>query len=149
MPELTRKIALKETDKIMKNITQIKTEIIELNKQISALKSSLKDLFTKSLNDLLTENKGKVDKIKIGVNNHEFNDGDDTYFSIYYDDLTLYYSDELGNEYEVDGYEKSKNVEASKLREAFVELFESFDVEDFYETVYGNEYEEIVIKGKR
>lgn len=132
----------------MKNIETIKLEIDNLNKQIVDLKSKIKDSFRADLKDLVLENKDKFDRIEITVNNHEFNDGDATRFSLYYDDMTLVYSDENGDEIEQRPYGDTNSPEIETIRLKFVELFGAYDVDDIYESIYGDEYGTVTIESK-
>lgn len=59
--------------------------------------------------------------------------------------MTLTYSDELGNEYEQSSCGDTDNPEMEKIREEFIKLFESYDVDSFYESLYGDEYESVTI----
>jgi hypothetical protein len=133
----------------MKNIETIKLEIDNLNKQIFDLKSKIKNSFHDDLKSLVLENKDKFDRIEITVNNHEFNDGDATRFSLYYDDMVLVYLDEQGEEVEQRGkYGDINSPEMEVIRQKFVELFSVYDVDDIYESIYGDEYGRITIESK-
>jgi len=129
----------------MKTLNEIQTEIDQLNKQIETLNSSKKEIFQSEVNRLLEKHKGKVGSVTIGMNNHEFNDGNATYFSLYVEDLALNFTDELGNEYNYDSYPKKKIPELELIRDEFVKFFGLFD-DDFYESIYSGKYDEIVFK---
>jgi len=132
----------------MKTLTEIKQQVADLHKQIEALKETLQLSFKEDLKELLQKHKGKFDEISMGINNHEFNDGDSTYFSLYYDDLTLIYTNADGESVECGGYgEESDNKEMESIREEFFELFSSYDVDNLHEEIYGGEYGTIAIQG--
>jgi hypothetical protein len=114
-------------DKIKETATKLRTELKEL-------KVKLKQKYEAGLKELFRLHPDVV-SIRISINNHEFNDGDATYFSLHYDDLTLV----LKNGEEVESYPKTKQVEK------FIDLFKSFDIENFYEDIYGEEYESVII----
>lgn len=129
----------------MRDTTTIKTEIATHQAQIEALKNGMKTTFKLDLQDLLEKHRGKFDSIQLSVNNHEFNDGDQTYFSVHYEDMTLVYSDELGNEYEQTSYGDVDKPEMETIREEFISLFKTYDVDGFYESLYGDTYESFEI----
>lgn len=133
----------------MRNINTIKSEINQLRLQIQNLRKKAEVDFKLDLNDLLDKHAGKFDRLDIGINNHEFNDGDATYFSVHYEDMSLVYSDELGNESEQSSYGDTDNAEMEAIREEFVELFKVYDIDDLYENLYGGEYGSLSITGKR
>lgn len=150
MPELIPKIVLKMTDNLMRDVNTIKSEITVLQNQIEELKKRLKGDFNKDLQDLLDKHKESIDSIRIGINNHEFNDGEPTYFSLYYDDLTVVYSDEFGDECEQTSYDEGGgNPKIELIRQEFVKLFSEYDVEGFYDSMFGDEYEELTFNVKR
>jgi hypothetical protein len=108
----------------MKHIIE---KLQELNNQRDALLKQMRNEFEASIKQLFVENEN-VHGIYMYLNNHEFNDGDQTNFYIGYDDLEL--RDSEGDEYE--------NVE---LREKLVELFAA--TQDIHELMYGEEYGEL------
>jgi hypothetical protein len=119
-----------------------KTKINEF-KKISQLVNEVKDEFFENLKQLFVDNP-KLALITIRVNNHEFNDGDTTSFSLYYEDLTVMDAD--GNEYERLSYiPKDSKKENHPLTIAVYELFEEYDIMDLHERIYGNEHSRIVI----
>jgi hypothetical protein len=129
----------------MRDTNTIKSEIASLQNKIEALKADMKVTFKTDLKELIKKHKDKIDRIVVGINNHEFNDGDQTYFGLHYEDMTLVYSDELGNEYEQSSYADVDKPEMETIREEFIKLFSVYDVDGFYETLYGDDYEEVVI----
>lgn len=133
----------------MRDINTIKTELAQLNLQIQNLTERTKVNFKSDLKDLLEEYKGKFDRLDIGLNNHEFNDGDATSFGLHYEDMTLVYSDELGNESEQSSYGDKDNPDMEAIRMKFVELFKAYDLGDLYESLYGDEYESVTIEALR
>ncbi len=134
---------MKQTDK------EIIAEIKELQNQISEKTKALEKIFKDGLTVLLSEYKSQIDSITIHINNHEFNDGDPTYFSLNYDDLTLNYQDELGNEYEYEPYNNDANNKALGLiHKTLVDFFKAFDTKDFYEGLFGDRYDSITFEVK-
>jgi hypothetical protein len=97
-------------------------KIKELNKQIDDAFKALETEFKDGLLQLMREN--NIKSFDVGVNNHEFNDGDATYFSLYYEDL------------EIEGIPKEVCEKISKF-------FGNFDVRDFHERMFGGKYENI------
>jgi hypothetical protein len=119
-----------------------KTKINEF-KKISQLVNEVKAEFFENLKQLFVDNP-KLALITIRVNNHEFNDGDTTSFSLYYEDLTVMDAD--GNEYQRLSYiPKDNKKENHPLIIAVYELFEEYDVMDLHERIYGNKHSRIVI----
>ena len=116
----------------------------ELIPALNLLKEAVSDEFKQNLKSLFEENP-TLASIKIRINNHEFNDGDTTYFGFYYDDVTVTDSD--GNEHERNNYsstDKDRNRN-QPLVKAVYDLFEKYDILDNYETLFGDAYERIVI----
>jgi hypothetical protein len=127
--------SIKYMNETTKKIVQ---EIKDLNAKIADYKSELQTLFKQELTKLLVEHKAVVGHVRVYLNNHEFNDGDATYFGFNHEDLTVVFEDELGNESEYDGYGQATN-EQKRIRKTFTDLFSHFDVDNFYETVFSNE----------
>jgi hypothetical protein len=127
----------------MRDTNTIKSEIDGLQNKIEDLKNGMKVAFKLDLQDLIEKHKDKIDAIRVGVNNHEFNDGDQTYFGLHYEDMTLVYSDSEGAATYT--YGDSDNEEMESIREEFVKLFAAYDVDGFYESLYGDAYEEVSI----
>lgn len=109
------------------NTDYIKNRIKEQQNELAAVfESGLEELFKKYSN---------VERIVISINNHEFNDGEATYFGLHYEDLTIILKD--GTEVPSFG----ENTENEKIRKEFAMFFEEFDVEDFYEKLYSESYD--------
>lgn len=117
-------------------------QIKELNSQIRTKKKELKDSFEIELLKLLLENP-ELKNVTAYVNNHEFNDGDATNYSFYYDSLTLNFKD--GTEY--DDCSKKDSVK-ELIREKFVQFFGLFDVDNFYEFAYSDWYQDVAFSVK-
>lgn len=112
------------------NISEINTQVKELQNQIKKAKEGLYELFVSELTSLFKEYP-HIKNINCYLNNHEFNDGDPTSFNLNYDDLNLVFEDELGNETEYNGYPLDKEKEF--IRDKFITLFQKCDIESFYE----------------
>ena len=91
------------------NSLEIKNQIKFLQTQVDEFKGQLSTLFETELLSLMKEN--SIKSIKMMVNNHEFNDGDATYFSLYYEDLS--FATEDGKSYEA--YEDENKELKKKL----------------------------------
>lgn len=120
-------------------LKEIKSEIDALRKQIEAHNKTLQSLFKENLIGLLTKHSVVVECVYMGINNHEFSDGDATHFSLYYQDLNLYGPN--GEEYGNYGNETNRDI----VKE-FVKFFESFDVDKFYETFMGDFEESVTFR---
>ena len=122
----------------MSTLKDIKEKISIAHKAIAAAQEELVNVFKLELADLIKEYKeidgNKFESIYIGINNHEFNDGDKTYFGLRYDDLTLNYSDLMIET----SYGDEKEAKNEKIREKFVKFFGEFEVGDFYESLLGD-----------
>lgn len=94
-----------------------------LYQEITSTQVALKDEFRAELLKLFLENP-EVTDLRVSINNHAFNDGSPTHFSLYYEDLEIDSEDEA-------------------VREKFITFFAEYDVADFYETMFGDEYERI------
>ncbi len=117
---------------------EITKEIKDLQEQIKNKITDLQSLFKDGLKDLLAANPD-IDNISCYINNHEFNDGDSTYFSFSYEEPVLTLKD--GTEY--DNYDDIPNKEHDKVRKEFVTFCKQFDVDGFYESLFGEQYESI------
>lgn len=120
-------------------LKDIKSEINTLREQIEAHNKTLQSLFKENLIELLAKHSVLVESVYMGMNNHEFSDGDVTHFGLYYQDLNLYGPN--GEEYGNYGNETNKDI----VKE-FVKFFESFDIDNFYETFMGDFYESVTFK---
>ena len=109
-------------------------KINELNTKRNQLMEQLAGEFKLGLKQIFEEHPN-VKHIQMALNNHEFNDGDTTYFDVYYDDMEIFdTNDEL-----ID-----RDTDAA-IYEKFITLFETANVGSFYEDVYGDEYGDLVI----
>lgn len=128
----------KET--VIQALKSLQNEIIEKKK-------ALRPLFEGGLLALFQKHP-IVKSLEVNVNNHEFNDGEATYFGFHYGDMTVNFSDGVViSPYDEDVGSPSKEHEAA--RDEFVKVFSEFNVDDFYETIYGDAYESLTFKVKR
>lgn len=112
------------------------TQALELAE--SYFKEALIELFKKYSN---------VQAITIRINNHEFNDGDATFFSLNYDDIAMDFKEvEEGEEADIDYSNASENQR--KVLKEFADLFEDCDVAFLYESLFGDEHESVTIEFK-
>ena len=82
-----------------------------------------------------------LQQITVRINNHEFNDGDRTNFSLYYEDVEI--TDTESNTFERNDYGSSdpdRNC-SHTLVKAVYDLFEKYDVSDLYENIFGDNYD--------
>jgi hypothetical protein len=134
----------------MSNAKEIKGQIQTLVAQITEKEKELEKLFDVELKNLFEATTNSVEgytinKVHIYINNHNFNDGEATYFSFAHEDLTLCATEiETGKEVEIEGYgsDKSPN-ELKKIRKQFLDFFANFDAGDFYENKYSDSFEGI------
>lgn len=126
------------------DIKEIKIEVKKAQEIIKQCKTSMKTLFETEMIALFKENP-TVENISMGVNNHEWNDGDATTFDIYYEDLSLEFKDDTTYDPCNEG---DTDKDDEKIRESFVELMGLFDVESFYEQHYGEAYESFTLSVK-
>lgn len=119
-----------------KEINKIKDQIKSLKDTIDESYQSLEAFYNKGLLEIFQANPSLV-SISLRVNNHEFNDGDATSFSVYTDCPTLTLKDVNGDEEE--------DVEEGPIFDKLVEFFQLFEYEAFYEKLYGDAYEYINI----
>lgn len=116
----------------------------DLQKEIVEKKKSLRPMFETGLAELFQKH-SLVKSLELNVNNHEFNDGDATHFSLYYEDMTVNFSDGVViSPYDEDVGSPSK--EHGVTRDEFVNFFNEFAVDDFYETLYGDAYESLTFE---
>ena len=118
---------------------EIKNSVKILESQIGSLNGDLTALFKTELLSLMKRDDVKV--ISMGLNNHEFNDGDATNFSLYYEDLKL----EMNDGKVCEPYE-DENKELKPLRESFVKFFDSF--QSIFENEFSDGYESISFEVK-
>jgi hypothetical protein len=134
----------------MKNtmaVSDIKSKLNELNDRRKSLFDELILKFQDDLKSLKDEYKNKIKRIQIIINNHEFNDGDDTYFRFYYEDMTIVFIDENEDGVRLlssDEEELSQNLK--DIENKLIKFFEIYDIEDFYERMYGNKNYKIEIE---
>lgn len=130
----------------MKTINTLKSELKDLSDRRESLIQEIILKFQEELESLKREYRNKIKRIRISINNHEFNDGESTYFGFYYEDMTITFFDDnedgrrLLTSDEDELPENLKDV-VNKL----IKFFGDYDVEDLYERVYGGEYEEVEI----
>ncbi len=122
------------------NKAEIKNKVKELESQITSLNEDLSALFESELISLMKEK--NVSHVEMGINNHEFNDGDATSFDLYYEDLSISLKD--GRERESYGDE---NEDLEPLRKELVDFFSEF--QSIFESKFGREYESIKFTVKR
>ena len=122
----------------MENIDEILKSVEAAQKTIKDNKKNLEEIYKIQIQNILKPYEN-ICAIRIRLNNHEFNDGEATYFSLYYDDVILEFND--GSEYK--GYPKVEENE--KIRQEIRKFFAQFDIEHFYEDMYGDDYESVRI----
>jgi hypothetical protein len=108
-------------------MNKVINKVKQLQKDVDNAMKTLKESFNEELLKFMIEN--KIDSFSLGINNHEFNDGDRTYFSLYYEDLEI---DDLTNE----------------QNEKITNFFSLFDVDGFYENMFGDKYEAVTFSVK-
>lgn len=119
------------------------TAIEKLNNHISLTQKLKLETIVEFKNNLklLFENNPSLKEFTMHVNNHEFNDGEPTYYSIYYDDVEVV--DISRNKYERNSFvttDPNRNREIPIVK-AVYELFNKYDVLDIYETMFSGEYD--------
>lgn len=129
----------------MKTIAQLKTELEAIKVSENALMDEIQASFLSGLELLKVKLKGVIYSARVGVNNHEFNDGDQTSFYIRYEDMEVFYFDDDEEKSYVDEYGEPAPQNVMDAKEELVEFFESYDTNDLYEKIYGGNYEEIEI----
>lgn len=117
-------------------------ELRTLQKEVEEKKKTLKPLFNAGLKEVFEANP-KTESLEMNLNNHEFNDGDTTHFSLYYDEPTVRFADGVVMS-EYGDPEGEPTAEHKTARDAFVSFFKEFDVEGFYEGLYGDAHESIM-----
>ena len=122
----------------------MKTEIIDKLTENQKIASELKLLATAEFKANLTqlfETNPTLLKFKISINNHEFNDGEPTHFSLYYEDVSVTDTDQ--NEFERNDYgckDPDRN-RSHPLAKAVYELFHKYDIDNFHEHIFGGLYD--------
>jgi len=122
---------MKEIEKLAKKV-----------EEIDSLKNEIKKITIDNIKNLFVENE-KLERILIGVNNHEFNDGDATRFYVNYDEFEIKYDGEDYSPYETDDIK-----EVAQIRKKIKEIFKETDRYNIHEFIFGDEYEEISFKRK-
>lgn len=118
--------------------TEIITELEVFHTKLEELAKKAQGEFYENLKQLFVDHP-ELNEIEMRINNHEFNDGDPTKFSLYYEDLSV--TDKDGNEYERESYgESSEKSQNQPLIKAVYELFATYDVGDLYEHAFGHEW---------
>ena len=118
----------------------------EILKIKNAAEEETKVEFGENLNQLFVDNP-TLRSFSMTVNNHEFNDGDPTRFSLYYESVTV--TDTDGNEVERDDYSCKPDRNLSHpLVVAVYNLFEKYDIGDIYEELFGSDYDGLTISAQ-
>lgn len=124
-------------------------ELNKIREEMQAMKTEymgkMESYFNEQIKKLFSENP-KLNEFSVDVSNHEFNDGDATYFSVDAEcpSINGIYSYDLGDEEEL----KEANLtptEVDELSTKINDLFEAFDGEDL-EVMFSEEYESITFK---
>lgn len=113
----------------------------QLQQEIIEKKKSLRPLFEDGLLELFKKHP-TVKSLEVSINNHEFNDGEATYFGVHYEYMTVHFSDGI----ELSSYDERVLPQHEAARDEFVAAFSEFDVDGFYETLYGDAYESLTFK---
>ena len=124
--------------------TEIIDKLIEQYEIISKLKLDAKAEFKANLAQLFEDNPTLL-QFKIRVNNHEFNDGDATNFSLYYEDVEV--TDTDANIFERNDYgcsDPDRN-RSNPLVTAVYDLFNRYDTGNLHEYLFGDEYDYIEV----
>ena len=124
--------------------TEIIKKLIEQNKIVSNLTVDARQEFLANLKQLFDDNPN-LTQIKMRINNHEFNDGDPTDFSLYYENVEVTDSD--NNIFERNDYGSSDpdRNRSHPLVSAVFDLFDMYAVGDLYESIFGEEYGDLEI----
>lgn len=120
--------------------TEIINQLVKQNEIVSKLIVDAKAEFLENLKQLFADNP-TLEQIKIRINNHEFADGDVTSFSLYYEDVKV--TDTDNNIFERNDYGSSDpdRNRSHPLVMAVFDLFNTYDVADLYEFIFGDEYD--------
>ena len=124
--------------------TELINKLIEQQAIVSKLKVDAKQEFIENLKKLFVDNP-TLKSFKIRLNNHEFNDGDATHFSLYYEDVEI--TDTDNNSFERNDWsskEADRNA-SNPLVKAVYELFNNYDVADLHELIFGDHFDRIEI----
>ncbi len=121
--------------------TETKDKIESLKEQIQTLKKEQISIFNSGLTDLIGQN-SEIDNISISINNHEFNDGDETYWALNYEDITITF--ENGDEF--DPYDKNKDKSQEEVYNKIIDYFRAFDVDNFLEMIFSEYGDNVTLK---
>lgn len=111
----------------------------DLNTQRRVLVKQLEQEFNSALKQVFVDNP-KLEQISMYVNNHEFNDGDETSFYIGWEDMTISVD---GEEIQREWDRKTNAYVENPLLNTLIELFGQ--VQDIHEDIYGDAYENLTI----
>lgn len=120
--------------------TEVINKLIEQHAIVSKLKVEAEAEFKANLAQLFADNPTLL-QFKIRINNHEFNDGDATNFSLYYEDVEV--TDTEGNIFERNDYgctDPDRN-RSHPLVTAVFDLFDKYDTANLHEYIFGEEYD--------
>lgn len=107
-------------------------ELREMKRKIEDYKKLLAKDFWRAV-DVIFNKYPTLKSVSCGVNNHEWNDGDETYFGVYYEDG-----------FDMKFKNKDENEEITgTINKDLIELFEA--TSDVHETIFSGEYGEITI----
>jgi hypothetical protein len=109
-------------------------QIRELVKTKKTLVDKLKVELYKELKDIFIKYPD-IDTVVVPVNNHEFNDGDSTSFSVYHEDLELLDTD-------------GESIDNEDAVNELIDLFAKTDIDNVHECWFADEYGEIVLNRK-
>jgi len=115
-------------------------QLTKLQESVSKIKIDAKVEFIENLKQLFLDNP-TLDTIKIRINNHEFNDGDPTNFSLYYEDMEV--TDTDNNIFERNDYgckDPDRNRTHPLVAAAF-NIFNKYNIADLHENFFGDSYD--------
>lgn len=124
--------------------TELINKLIEQQEIVTKLKVEAKNEFIENLKKLFVDNPN-LKSFSIRINNHEFNDGDSTYFSLYYEDVEV--TDTDNNSFERNDWSSSEvdRNASNPLVKAVFELFYDYDIADLHELIFGDHFDRIEI----
>jgi hypothetical protein len=108
-------------------MNKIIKKLEEIQKQRESLLDDLRKAFEDAVKQLFRENE-KLHSVSMYLNNHEFNDGDATYFSLGFENLELWDADD-------------EEYENEELQQKFVDLFAA--TQDVHEVLYSEHFGEL------
>lgn len=124
--------------------TEIIDKLIEQLKIVSKLEADAKAEFKANLIQLFEDNPTLL-QFKIRINNHEFNDGDPTNFSLYYEDVEV--TDTDANIFKRNDYgcsDPDRNC-SNPLVKAVYDLFDRYDTGNLHEYIFADEFDYIEV----